>query len=73
MKTLAPYAKAVAGGLVSGLTALGTALIDGFVSPLEWVTIALAFLLGTGLTYAVPNTPTPNPPKDPTPNRTETP
>ena len=68
MKTIAPYAKAVAGGLVSGLTSLGTALIDGFVSPLEWVTIALAFLLGTGLTYAVPNSP-----KEPTPNRTETP
>lgn len=55
--TIAPYGKAIAAGLVSGLTSLGTALIDGFVSPLEWVTIALSFILGTGLTYAVPNTP----------------
>ena len=68
MKTIAPYAKAIAAGLISGLTSLGTALIDGFVSPLEWVTIALSFILGTGLTYAVPNLP-----KESTPNRTETP
>lgn len=64
----APYGKAIAGGLVGGLTSLGTALIDGFVSPLEWVTIALAFLLGTGLVFVVPNSP-----KEPTPNRTENP
>ena len=68
MNTIAPYAKAIAGGLVSGLTSLGTALIDGIVSPLEWVTIALAFIIGTGLTYAVPNYP-----KVLTPNGTETP
>ena len=68
MNTIAPYAKAIAAGLVSGLTSLGTALIDGIVSPLEWVTIALSFILGTGLTYAVPNFP-----KVPTPNGTENP
>lgn len=68
MNTLVPYAKAIAGGLVAGLTSLGTALTDGIVTPLEWVTIAIAFLLGTGLTYAIPNSP-----KVPTPNRTENP
>lgn len=57
MRTFAPYGKAIAGGLVAGLTSVGTALIDGIVSPLEWVTIALSFIIGTGLTYAVPNTP----------------
>lgn len=57
MKTLKPYAKAIAGGLAGGLTAAATALVDQQVDPGEWVTIALAFLIGTGLVYAVPNRP----------------
>ena len=66
MTTLAPYVKALTGGLVSGLTSAATALTDGIVTPVEWVTIALAFILGTGVVYAVPNYP-----KDQTTNRTE--
>lgn len=54
MKRLAPYAKAVAGGLAAGLAALGTALSDGAVSPAEWVAVASAFLAGTGIVYAAP-------------------
>lgn len=55
MSKLLPYAKALAGGAVAGLTALGTALVDNHVTGPEWVTIALAALGGLGLVYAVPN------------------
>lgn len=41
---------AVTGALVGGLTALGTALTDGAITPAEWVAVALATLLGSGLT-----------------------
>ncbi|WP_053205848.1 hypothetical protein [Jiangella muralis] len=54
MSRLAPYAKAVAGGLAAGLAALGTALTDGAVSPAEWVAVASAFLAGTGIVAAAP-------------------
>lgn len=49
------YAKAIVGGLVGGLTAAGTALSDGSVTAAEWVGIALAFVLGTGLVAATPD------------------
>lgn len=49
------YAKAIAAGLVSGLSAAATALADGSVSAQEWVTIALAFIVGTGLVASVPD------------------
>ncbi|MEH1013039.1 hypothetical protein V6U90_08000 [Micromonospora sp. CPCC 206060] len=58
MKKLRPYAKATVGALVAGLTALGTALADNQVTPVEWIAVALAALaaLGTlGVVYAVPN------------------
>lgn len=58
---LAPYAKAVVGALVAGLTSLGTALTDGSVNASEWVSVALAFLLGLGIVYAAPK----NAPKTP--------
>ncbi|MFG1800185.1 hypothetical protein ACGFI4_08430 [Micromonospora carbonacea] len=50
-----PYAKAVVAGLLAGLGALGAALTDGTVSPVEWVTVASATLAGLGVVYAVPN------------------
>ena len=36
------YAKAIVGAVLSGLTALGTALTDGVVSPVEWVGVLIA-------------------------------
>ena len=52
-----PYAKAVIGGAVAGLTALGTALTDNQVTAAEWVGVAIAALAALGLVYAVPNKP----------------
>lgn len=57
MQTWKPYAKAVVGGLLAGLGALGTALVDNMVSPAEWVAVAIAALGGLGLVYATPNRP----------------
>jgi len=54
---LAPYAKAIVGGVVGGLTAAATALSDGSLDAVEWIGIVLAFIAGTGLVYAVPNKP----------------
>lgn len=69
MKNIAPYAKALVGGIVSGLGAAATALTDGVVTPVEWITVILAFIAGTGIVYAVPNTN----PKESTPTETSKP
>ena len=45
MSSIAPYAKAVVAALVAGLTALGTALADGNVEPVEWTGVIVAFLV----------------------------
>lgn len=52
---LNPYAKAIVGAAVAGLTALGTALADDQVTATEWVTAAIATLAALGLVWAVPN------------------
>lgn len=52
-----PYAKAIGGGLAAGLAALGTALADNQVTPLEWTVVAGAVLVGLGVVYTVPNRP----------------
>jgi sugar phosphate permease len=57
MNTFAPYAKAILGALIAGLTALGTALTDGGVSASEWVAAAIATLVALGAVYAIPNAP----------------
>lgn len=41
---------AIGGALVGGLTALGTALTDEVVTSGEWVAVALAVVIGSGLT-----------------------
>lgn len=56
---LSTYSKAVAGALVGGLTALSLAFTAGSdggsaVTPSEWVTVALAVVIGTGIVYAAP-------------------
>lgn len=52
-----PYAKAVTGALVAGLTTLGMALVDDAVTPGEWVGVAIAALGALGAVWAVPNHP----------------
>jgi len=55
---ISPYAKAIVGGIVAGLSAASVALGDGTVTPVEGIAIALAVIAGTGITWAVPNKPT---------------
>ena len=57
MDKFKPYAKAIIGALVAGLTALGTALTDDTVTGAEWVAVAVATLTALGVVYAVPNRP----------------
>lgn len=57
MKNITPYAKALVGGIVSGLAAASVALADGVVTPVEWIAIGLSFIVGTGFVYATPNKP----------------
>jgi hypothetical protein len=53
MKT---YAKAIVGGLVAGLTALGTAALDNGVTLSEWCGVAVAALGTFGGVFGVSNT-----------------
>ncbi|HTR78225.1 MAG TPA: hypothetical protein VMH39_08950 [Gemmatimonadaceae bacterium] len=63
MRTLAAQlpqiAKALAGGILGALTALGGYLTNstslGQVTAGQWVYVAIAFLVGTGVVYAIPN------------------
>ena len=58
MNTLAPYAKAIVGFVLAALTATGTALTDGSITPAEWVAVAIAAVATLTAVYAVPNTET---------------
>ncbi len=51
------YAKAFVAAATAGLGSLATALADNVVTPVEWVTVAIALLGALGLTYAIPNKP----------------
>jgi hypothetical protein len=53
MDKLAPYYKAVGGGLAGGLVSLASALSGG-VTVEEWIYVALAALAGAGVVYATP-------------------
>lgn len=53
--TAKEQAKAVVGGVLAGLTALGTALTDGAVSPDEWVAVAVATLGTYAAVFGVRN------------------
>lgn len=55
MNKLAPYAKALIGALVAGLGSLQQALDDGYVTAQEGTGVAIAFLSGLALVWAVPN------------------
>lgn len=47
--------KAIVGALLAGLTALGTALADGTVQPVEWVGVAVALIATFGAVFGVKN------------------
>jgi hypothetical protein len=51
---IAAVSKAVAGGITGGAAAAGQALLDGQITGGEWITIAVAALVGAGLVYAAP-------------------
>lgn len=48
-------AKAIFGGVLAGLTSLGTAVADGMVSAGEWVGIAIAAVATFGAVFGVGN------------------
>jgi hypothetical protein len=59
LAALAPYHKAIFGGLAAGVVAVLSAL-DGGVTAKEWGGIALAVLGGAGVVYVAPkNVPAP--------------
>jgi fluoride ion exporter CrcB/FEX len=49
------YAKAIVGGLATGLATYSTFAADGNVSMNDWIAVLVAFIGATGLVYAVPN------------------
>lgn len=55
MSRVAPYAKALVAALVAGLTAIATGLEDSSLNTQEVVYAAIAFLVGLGAVFAVPN------------------
>lgn len=55
-------AKAIVGGLAAGAAAAVTAVQDNVVTTGEGITIALAVLGAWGITWFVPNKPTPKEP-----------
>ncbi len=54
---MSEYRKAIIGGAMAGLGALGTALADGHVTTAEWVVIAVAVVGAVAAVYRVPNGP----------------
>lgn len=51
------YAKAVVGALVAAAAVLEFALVDDYISGVEWVRVASAFLVSLGLVWGVQNAP----------------
>lgn len=54
-----PYAKAIIGALIAGLTTLGAVLADGTVHPAEWTAVAVSALTTLVGVHQVPNRPKP--------------
>ncbi len=57
MSNLSPYFKAIVAGLIAAGSSAITALGDNTMSAQEYVTAAVAFLVGLGVVAAVPNKP----------------
>jgi len=55
MAKIAPYVKAVIAAVIAFLSSLLTALGDNAISSQEWVTAIIAFLVGLGAVWAIPN------------------
>lgn len=54
--SLAKYLKAMTSGLVSGLASFGTFAVNGHLpTQAEWITIAVAVVIGTGLVHVQKN------------------
>lgn len=49
------YAKAIVGGLISGLSVIATGLDDGSIDAQEIIFGIIAFLVALGAVWAVPN------------------
>jgi hypothetical protein len=49
------YLKAIAAGLVAGLSVIATSLDDSSLTAQEWVYAAIALIVGSGVVAAVPN------------------
>lgn len=49
------YAKAYIGAAVAALTALGTGLTDGNLTPAEWIAALVAGLVALGAVAGTPN------------------
>ncbi len=54
MDKIAPYYKAIVGALVAAISA-AIPIVDDGVTTSEGLSIALAFIVGLGVVYAVPN------------------
>lgn len=55
VQKISEYRKAIAGFLVPALTVLGASLVDGVVTPQEWIAVAIAALGTSAVVAAVPN------------------
>jgi hypothetical protein len=56
MPNIAPYIKALVAALVAGLGVISSALaLDGSLSPQDYISAAIAFLVALGAVFAVPN------------------
>ena len=59
MSKFAPYLKALIAALVAGLGVIGASLADSSaLTPQDYVSAAIAFLVALGAVFAVPNAPT---------------
>lgn len=54
MDQIKPYLKSLVGGLTSGIS-FAIPVVDDGILPSEGLGIVLAFLVGLGVVYAVPN------------------
>jgi ABC-type Na+ efflux pump permease subunit len=57
MNRIAPYYKAVSAALIAFLSAIAAALAQDGISSQEWITAAIAFIVGLGAVFAIPNKP----------------
>jgi len=57
MVRIAPYAKAFIAAIVAGLSAITTGLVSNGLSWAEGITALIAFFVGLGAVFTVPNKP----------------